>query len=170
MPETLSVTRKFLKVLKVLTWVYGGGILALLIASVTEPEWFFRAIGVKEAAGAARIGYGLQMIAVLGLVTIPINVRILDRLIAMVDTVRAGDPFVIDNAWRLKTIAWSVLALEVIHIVILIIVRAVRTVEQPLEIGRRFSFTPALVVLLLFVLAKVFEHGARMRADLEGTV
>ena len=25
-------------------------------------------------------------------------------------------------------------------------------------------------VLLLFVLARVFEHGARMRADLEGTV
>jgi hypothetical protein len=33
-----------------------------------------------------------------------------------------------------------------------------------------FSFAPWLAVLLLFVLAGVFAHGARMRADLEGTV
>jgi len=33
-----------------------------------------------------------------------------------------------------------------------------------------FSFAPWLAVLLLFVLARVFAEGARMRADLEGTV
>ena len=33
-----------------------------------------------------------------------------------------------------------------------------------------FSFAPWLAVVLLFVLAGVFAHGARMRADLEGTV
>jgi len=33
-----------------------------------------------------------------------------------------------------------------------------------------FSFAPWLAVLLLFVLAGVFAKGARMRADLEGTV
>ena len=33
-----------------------------------------------------------------------------------------------------------------------------------------FSFAPWLAVLLLFVLAGVFTHGARIREDLEGTV
>jgi hypothetical protein len=33
-----------------------------------------------------------------------------------------------------------------------------------------FSIAPWLAVLLLFVLAGVFSHGARMREDLEGTV
>ena len=88
MPAALSVTRRFLKVLKVLNWAYGGAIVALLIASFAYPDWFYRAIGATEAIGAARIGYGLQAIAILGIVTIPINSAILDRLIAMVDTVR----------------------------------------------------------------------------------
>jgi hypothetical protein len=33
-----------------------------------------------------------------------------------------------------------------------------------------FSVTRWIAVLLLFVLARVFEQGARMREDLEGTV
>ena len=33
-----------------------------------------------------------------------------------------------------------------------------------------FSLTPWLAVVLLFVLARVFDEGTRMRDDLEGTV
>jgi hypothetical protein len=32
------------------------------------------------------------------------------------------------------------------------------------------SFTGVLTVLMILVLAHVFEHGARLRSDLEGTV
>ena len=42
--------------------------------------------------------------------------------------------------------------------------------QQPISIGWRFSPTRWLAILLLFVLARVFEQGARMREDLEGTV
>jgi hypothetical protein len=50
-----------------------------------------------------------------------------------------------------------------------VIVRIASAVWEP-GTYRAFSFTPWLSVLLLFVLAGVFAHGARMRADLEGTV
>jgi hypothetical protein len=40
----------------------------------------------------------------------------------------------------------------------------------PLHFKYDFSLTPWLAVLLLFVLARVFEQGAHMREDLEGTV
>jgi hypothetical protein len=40
----------------------------------------------------------------------------------------------------------------------------------PLDLDWNFSLTPWLAVLLLFVLARVFDHGTRMRAELEGTV
>lgn len=170
MPESLSLSRKVLRFLKVVNWFYGGAILALLIASLAEPEWFFRAIGVEQGDSAARIARGLQMIAVLGLVTIPINVAILDRLLAMIDTVRAGDPFVIGNAQRLNQIAWCVLGLQVIHLMIGALIRSSGTPAQPLDIEWSFSLTPWIAVLLIFVLARVFEQGARMRADLEGTV
>ena len=61
---------------------------------------------------------GLRAIAVLGLVTIPLNYGILKRLLAMVETVRAGDPFVAANAQRLQAIAWTLLALQLLSIVI----------------------------------------------------
>ena len=42
-------------------------------------------------------------------------------------------------------------------------------VWEPGRLGG-FAFAPWLAVLLLFVLSGVFAQGARMRADLEGTV
>jgi hypothetical protein len=166
----LGPTRKVLKVLKVLNWFYGGAILALLIASFAEPEWFFRAIGVKPGGDSGTIAGGMRAMAALGVATIPINVAILDRLIAMVDTVRAGDPFVTGNAVRLRQVAWCVLGLEVIHLAIGAIIRMLRATAQHIDMDWSFSLTPLIAVLLIFVLANVFEHGARMRADLEGTV
>ena len=52
---------------------------------------------------------GLRAIAALGLVAVPINDMILRRLLAMVETVRRGDPFVAANAYRLHAIAWFLL-------------------------------------------------------------
>ena len=63
-------------------------------------------------------------------------------------------------------IAWSVLVLEVTR---LIVIAIAAVVWEPGRLGG-FSFVPWLAVLLLFVLSGVFAHGARMRADLEGTV
>ena len=45
-----------------------------------------------------------------------------------------------------------------------------RPQSQPLDLDWSFSVTGWLAVLLLFVLARVFDHGTRMRDDLEGTV
>ena len=46
-------------------------------------------------------------VAVIGLVTIPLNHMILKRLVAMIESVRSGDPFVAANAYRLRAIAWT---------------------------------------------------------------
>jgi hypothetical protein len=171
MPEALSLSRKVLKTLRVLVWAAGGAICALLVASVVEPEWFFRAIGVQQGEGARTVARGLQMIAALGVATIPLYVAILDRLLAMIDTVHTGDPFVIANARRLHQIAWSVVGLELIHLAIGAIIGVMgRSAVQHLDIEWSFTLSPWIAALLIFVLARVFEQGARMRAELEGTV
>ena len=41
---------------------------------------------------------------------------LLSRLLAVVETVRSGDPFVPENAARLKTIALCVLAIQLLHL------------------------------------------------------
>ena len=113
---------------------------------------------------------GLRTIAVVGLAAIPLNNAVLKRLLAMVDTVRAGDPFVAANASRLQGIAWTLLALQLLSVVIGAIAKAMSTPAHPLDVDAGFSINGWLAVLLTFLLARVFAEGARMRDDLEGTV
>jgi hypothetical protein len=165
----LSVSRRVLSALIVLNVIYGLAILALLIASLIMPEFAFEALGVKPGADPGA-PMGMRTIMVVGILSAPIAHVILTRLRAMVDTVRAGDPFVVGNADRLQTIAWCVLGLELLHLVVGFVAARLAEGAQPIDIDWSFSFTPWIAVLLLFVLARVFDHGARMRADLEGTV
>jgi hypothetical protein len=159
-----------LRILIVLNWVYGTAILALLIASITFDQWTMTALGVPLSAEGRRMMIGMRAIAALGIVTVPFNFAILKRLLAMVETVRAGDPFVAANAGRLQAIAWSLLALQVLSLMIAAIAKAVSTPDHPLHLDAGFSTTGWLAVVLTFVLARVFAEGARMREDLEGTV
>jgi hypothetical protein len=107
---------------------------------------------------------------VMGIAAVPVVNVFYARLLSIVETVRSGNPFVSENASRLQTIAWAVLALELMRLVIVGIAHSVSTPARPLDIDWDLSATPWLAVLLLFVLARVFDHGVRIREDLEGTV
>nr|MDQ5873427.1 DUF2975 domain-containing protein [Acidobacteriota bacterium] len=88
----------------------------------------------------------------------------------IVETVRSGDPFVAANAFRLQAIAWTLLALQLLSLVIGAIAKTVSTPAHPLHLQAGFSISGWLAVLLTFLLARVFAEGTRMREDLEGTV
>ena len=119
---------------------------------------------------AARLVMGLRAVALLGLCAIPLNYVVLQRLLAIVETVRAGDPFIAANAHRLQAIAWALLALQLVSIVIAAIGESVSTPAHPVDLDAGFSIAGWLAVLLTFLLARVFAEGTRMRDDLEGTV
>jgi hypothetical protein len=158
-----------LRALIVLNWLGGAAILALLVIMPNE-QWIMAAFKLSPSPEAARLVMGLRAIAVLGLATIPLNYAVLKRLLAIVETVRAGDPFVAANASRLQAIAWVLLALNVLSIVIGAIARTVSTAAHPLHMNAGFSINGWLAVLLTFLLARVFAEGTLMREDLEGTV
>lgn len=159
-----------LRILIVLNWLYGAAILALLTATVVAEEWTLTALGISPSSGIRPILMGLRAIAMLGLVAIPLNDAVLRRLLAIVLTVRRGDPFVAANARRLQAIAWALLALQLLSIVIGGIGEAISTPDFPLHLDAGFSTSGWLAVLLTFVLARIFAEGAMMREDLEGTV
>ena len=169
-PNALSLSHRVLVILSRLNLIAGALILALLVASIIAPNAVFTALGVRPFAGNESLMLGMRAIMVGGLVAVPLVHRILQRLLAMVHTVRDGDPFVAENAVRLKQIAWAVLGLEVLHAVIAAIAGFVTSPAIPLDIRWSFNLTRWLTVLLLFVLARVFEQGTSMREDLEGTI
>ncbi|MCH8614732.1 DUF2975 domain-containing protein [Sphingomonas sp. SM33] len=165
----LPIAYVFLRILVILNWLMGAAILVLLVAMPNE-RWIMSSFDLSPGPDADRLVMGLRAVAVLGLVVVPINYAILKRLLAMVATVRAGDPFVSANAYRLQAIAWLLLGLQVLSIIIGAIGRSVSTPTHPVHLDAGFSINGWLAVLLTFVLARVFVEGALMREDLEGTI
>ena len=165
----LPIAYVVLRVLIVINWLFALAILALLFV-VPHEAWIMKEFALSPSPDADRLIMGMRAVAVLGLVTIPLYHAILKRLVAMVVTVRAGDPFVAANADRLRTIAWALLALQLLSLVIGGIGEAISTRAHPVDLNAGFSIPGWLAVLLTFVLARVFAEGALMREDLEGTV
>src|SRR5438270_7300791 len=93
----LPIAYVALRILIVLNWLMGAAILALLVVMPNE-QWIMSAFKLSPSPDADRLIMGLRAVAVLGLATIPLNYVVLKRLLAIVQTVREGDPFVAANA------------------------------------------------------------------------
>ena len=165
----LPIAYAALRILIVLNWLMGAAILALLVAAPNE-RWIMSAFKLSPSPEAERLIMGLRAIAVIGLATVPLHYVVLRRLLAIVETVRTGNPFVAANASRLQAIAWVLLALQLLSLVIGAIAKAVSSPTHPLDLDAGFSISGWLAVLLTFLLARVFAEGTLMREDLEGTV
>ena len=165
----LPIAHLVLRISIVLNWLWGAAILVLLVV-MPNKEWIISAFDLSPSLDTDRVVWGLRATAALGLFVIALNYVVLKRLIAIVDTVRSGDPFVAANAQRLETIARALLALQLLSITIGAIAKAISTPAHPVDLDAGFSISGWLGVLLTFILARVFAEGARMRDDLEGTV
>ena len=165
----LPIAHVVLRILIVVNWLSAAAILVLLVLIPNE-QWIMKAFKLSPSPEAERLIMGLRAIAVVGLASIPLHYVVLKRLLSIVQTVRAGDPFVAANAFRLQAIAWALLALQILSLVIGAIAESVSTPAHPLHLDAGFSISGWLAVLLTFLLARVFAEGALMREDLEGTV
>ena len=166
----LPIAYVVLRILIVLNWLYGAAIFGLVCFTFVNEAWFMKAIDVPSGTDAQPIMTGLRAIAAFGLMAVPLNHIVLTRLRRIVETVGRGDPFVASNAYRLRTIAWALLGLQLLSLVIGGIGEAISSREFPLHLDAGFSVSGWLAVVLTFVLARVFAEGTLLREDLEGTV
>ena len=114
----------------------------------------------------------IVVILLLAAITLWLSGKFLQRLVSIIDTVAEGDPFVEANAERLVSMAWFSLAITGLTV---LLEELGAWYDAMQEIGNEsLSIEGApegiLLSLVLFILARVFRHGAAMRADLEGTV
>ncbi len=164
------VASVMLRIVIVLNWLGGAAILTLLTATIVAEQWTFAALGITPSSAIPSMIKGLRAIAAIGIVAVPLNDVVLTRLLAIVETVRRGDPFVATNAHRLQVIAWALLLLQMLSLVVGAIGKAIATPAVPLHLDAGFSTGGWLAVLLTFILARVFAAGTLMREDLDGTV
>lgn len=116
----------------------------------------------------------LCLVCVLAAVLVALLFRVFQLLRQMVDTVGLGDPFVPENARRLTRMAWLTLAVQVVGLPIGGLAMWIHEVTEGADgsdpqIGG-IDGNGLLLMLILFILARVFRKGAEMRAELEGTV
>ena len=111
----------------------------------------------------------IRAVLVIGCFAVWPVARVLGALAEMVDTVRAGDPFVAANAARVRLIGWGLLALQLLDLALGAGTWWARA-HRIQALDWQPSVTGWLAVLVAFVLARVFRAGAAMRDDIEGTV
>jgi len=92
------------------------------------------------------------------------------HLYRIIDTVGEGDPFVPENASRLMAMGWIAVVSQVLAIPIDLVAHWLRNFSERFHADFGISLAGLLLALVLFVLARVFREGARMREELEGTV
>ena len=155
----MNAVHALLRILIVLNWLSGAAIATLLFVLPHE-QWIMRSLDLTPSAEADRVVLGLRAIAALGLCAIPLNHVVLKRLQAIVATVRARNAFAPANASRAQTIAWSLVALQLLSIVIGGIAASISSPAHPIDVDAGFSKGAWLAVLLTFVMARVFAEGS----------
>jgi hypothetical protein len=165
----LPIAHAVLRILVVVNWLFGAALLVLLLIMPNE-QWIMSAFKLSPSPDTDRLIIAMQAMVVVGIVSVPLHYAVLKRLLAIVATVRAGDPFLADNAQRLQVIAWLLVALQLLSMIVGGLARSVSTPAHPIDVDAGFSINGWLAVLLTFLLARVFAEGTRMRDDLEGTV
>ena len=167
--SSLPLASFVLSLLIILNILTGIAILALLLV-MPNREWIISALSLEGHPKQELVIWGLRAVAALGVVSVAFNHLVLTRILAIIGTVREGDPFIAENAYRLQAIAWFMLIMQLLSIVIAVIARNISSPGHEVRLDAGFSVAGWLAVLLTFVLARVFAEGAVMRRDLQGTV
>lgn len=175
--DALLIAGKFLTILMQGVMIIAGFALLVAAAAVVFARGSINAEIASEFSGA--VG-DLPLIpalstAAMALIVVALVYAFFDRLRAIITSVGERDPFEPENAERLSAMAWLLLAVQVVSIPLAGVALVLAEWAEPMEDGEisidaGLDLTGILLVIILFILARVFKHGAAMRADLEGTV
>jgi hypothetical protein len=140
-----------------------GGLLCLIVLprDYFPPEW---------SAAPDEIRYAGMLAALVAAAILYLCLRFVLELGRIVATVREGDPFDPENATRLTRMGWIALAIQAVGFALGLLLLMMASHFKDLEKDVDFSIGALVLALTLFILARVFRHGAAMREDLAGTV
>ena len=153
-----------------LNWVVAAALSIAIVLSFMFGDVLDARIAAKyHGRNVAETIALLRLTTLLGIIACVAVYQLFSRLLAILETVRAGDPFVVINADRLQRIGWALLVIQLLDLGFGAIVLALDRlgVDHATWVP---GFTGWIGVVMLFVLARVFRVGASMRDDLAMTV
>jgi hypothetical protein len=162
----------------VITMLLGLIFLGGLAALIGAPTVLILKAGVTEfAVRHSRVPVGPEIVAeicaMLAMLAILAGLafQFLVLLRRIIDSVASGDSFALVNADRLTQMGWLTAAIQLLSIPLGALSHLIHLVfRKDATPDFDMSLDGILMALVLFILARVFREGARMRADLEGTV
>lgn len=173
-----ALFKVFLDILYIGLWA----LLALtsLIMLLMMAAGVYRLTGV----GPELPGFLLQFLAMDVVLALPLAIAaiialtfIVHRLRLIFITLKAGDPFVPDNAAHLRAIAIAIAIYQLISyasagMIAMFFTVFGRPVESGINLSAEFSLNLGawFAVAVLFVLAEVFREGARLRDEQKFTI
>lgn len=164
----LAVARLLLAVAMAIALIVIGAVAVALPAVLIRRDDVLAQLAVQGAPDQALLALcALLVLVALGAV---LSLFFFRNLFRIVGSVGEGDPFVPANARRLSQMGWIVVAVHALIIPMTGIARWIDTVSEHVHSDAAISVSGLLLAIVLFVLARVFRQGTRMREELEGTV
>lgn len=164
------------KILTVLLMIVIGLVTVFLLALV--PVVLFSnaefAVELTEAAGAdaTKVKFAAAILLALAATVAAFSFHFFQLLGRIIKSVANGDPFTHENSKRMTRMGWIALGFQIASFPIgaLAVYLSQYVPQDNLTVDFEFTLTGVLLAVVLFILARVFNHGASMREDLEGTV
>lgn len=175
--DTLLLVGKLLA--RLLQWVCGlaGACVVLLMPVVLLvsqgmlPGFAENSSDTIQASPATVLAIFAMLAAILAALSL-----FFGKLCAIIVSVGENDPFTPDNATRLNMMAWLFLGANILVLLVGgLRLHLANLLNKGTGNGDRLNFDlydldALVVVVVLFILARIFRHGAAMREDLQGTV
>ena len=147
---------------------------AILVSAPLLFIWQARVIAeLSERAGTAlpgELSFAIAGVQLLIAVMAMLGFFFIRHLRRIIDSVADGDPFIPDNALRLRHMAWLAVSVQFIAVPAGALAGWISYTAHLRIVGVGVSLGGVMLALILFVLARVFRKGAEMRDELEGTV
>ena len=146
-----------------------GMLVGIPIAIINRQEVFGEVLsqsGVGSTMAMAIIISGFVLMFVL----LALLFSFMENLRRIVGSVSNGDPFSPINATRLGNMGWIMVGVHLVAIPISMIAGWVTSYTGDSELSLGGPGGGILLIVVLFILARVFKMGAEMREDIEGTV
>ena len=172
--DTLLAAAKFLTMLLTGLTIFAMAMVGLATGAVLTVQ---RAEILEKLAraGEGSLAFWVLIIVLLAIFAVLwLGYHFFARLYELIRSVDQGDPFRPENAVLLERMGWISAIAQLVLLAVTLPAKWMVAIAK--EVGDKVTFDSGigigslLLTLVLFVLARVFRHGAEMRQDLEGTV